>query len=504
MKHLAQRNGAVVKKKYIDSAVRNARRGTTLTEVLASVMIMSIGVISIASLFPVALLRSIRATQVTYSTNLRLNAESMIEVYPHMKNGAQYWSVAGEASVFLVGTVVTPNPANGRFYQCTSVATGITNNFRPEFSSNDAVGTPIDHADNGVLGAQWVCIGAPNAAYPATQNFVVDPLGFAEKTVNAPGLLRSFGNTAVGAPSYDTTNGVYVAPIRLTGGFDTVNLADSIVTLPDNWKLQARDVPSAITATSATIDADLSGLSVYEDANDNGVLDAGEDVNGNGALDRGFSRVVLHDITKRTSQVRTITSANAAGTVTWADALPAGFSVTDIRVETQEAQFSWLMTVRRGEGNVPESLHTDLVTMFRRESNNPDDEHIYECSFLFVGVDLQPGVAGVDDDGNGTTDDVSELGAVNSDDYFTCQVRWDAANDEPAPGIKKGGFVFDAENCRWYRIQRITSDGVGFAQLRLEERITEESTVAVPGKATVGAGMFLDSVIDVYPLGSKR
>jgi Tfp pilus assembly protein PilV len=481
---------------------RTARRGTTLTEVLASVMIMSIGVISIASLFPVALLRSIRATQVTHSTNLRLNAESMLEVHPHLKNGAYPWSVAAEAAVFGVGSVVTSDPANGRFYQCTSAATGITANFRAQFSSNDAVGTPVDHSPAG--GAIWVCIGAPHSGFPATQNFIVDPMGYAQKLVTATAIVRSFGNTNESTPTYDLTNGQYFSPIRLTGDFNSVRLADSVVTLPDNWTEQARDTPAAKSPTSVTIEADLSGLEIYEDVNQNGLLDAGEDTNGNGALDTGVSRAVLYDITKRTSQVRLITSASAAGVVTWADPLPAGFVVSDVRIETQQPQFSWLLSVRRGDGNLPEALHTDLVTFFRRESNNPDDEHVYECSFLFVGVDGAPGVAGFDDDGNGTDDDISELGAINSDDYFTCQVNWDEAGGEPVPSIKKGGFVFDAENCRWYRIQRILSEGTGFAQLRLEERIGEQSSVILPGKTVVGVGMFLDGVVDVYPLGSKK
>lgn len=509
MKHLAKRAAAKLPIRRLDQQRVNRtsknRRGTTLVEVLASVMIMSIGVISIASLFPVALLRSIRATQVTHSTNLRLNAEAMLEVYPHMKNGARRWSVADEATAFQLGTVVTPNPANGRFYQCTAVSTGITASFQPQFSSNDIVGTVVDHSP--VNGAVWVCIGAPQANYPATQNFVVDPMGFAQKTVTAANLLRSFGNLGVGtpyAPAYDLTNGQYYAPIRLTGGFDTVRLADAIVSLPDNWIEQVQGAPVAITSTSVTIDADLSLLSVFEDVNGNGVLDSGEDVNGNNALDTGVSRVVLFDITRRMSQTRIIASANAAGLVTWNGALPVGFTVTDVRIETQEPQFSWMLTVRRGEGNVPDALSTDLVTFFRREANNPVDEHVYECSFLFVGVDGQPGVAAWDDDANGTVDDASELGAVNSDDFYTCQVSWDATNDEPAPAVKRGGFVFDAEHCRWYRIQRITNEGTGFVQMRLEERIAVESTIPLPTKSGPGAGMFLDSVVDVYPLGSSK
>ena len=41
------------------------RRGVTLTEVLMSLMIMSIGISSVAVLFPLSMLRSLQATQRT-------------------------------------------------------------------------------------------------------------------------------------------------------------------------------------------------------------------------------------------------------------------------------------------------------------------------------------------------------------------------------------------------------------------------------------------------------
>jgi hypothetical protein len=461
-------------------------------------MIMSIGVISIASLFPVALLRVIRATQVTHSTNLRLNAESMLEVYPHLKNGALPWTSGisyrgrrlNPAGFSEAGSVVTSTPPNGRFYEC--IVGGLSGTSQP-FSSNDVMGMP--NIPDGA--AEWKCINSPGfpinptttKPYPAPQNFVVDPLGYAAKVVTANAIKQSFGNFDLSTPAYNVNDRQYLfSPIRLTGNFDSVPLADSVVSLPDNWQEQAHDTPAASTATSVAIEADLSTLSVYEDANGNGVLDTGEDLNGNGALDTGVSRVVLFDITRRSSQVRNVTSANAAGVVTWTEPLPAGFSITDVRVQTQEPQFSWLLSVRRGDGNIPDSLHTDLVTFFRREANNPDDEHVYQCKFSFFGIN--------------NTDD---LGAINSDDFFTCRVNWDEPGGEPAPSIKKGGFVFDAENCQWYRIQRILDEGTGFVEMRLEERIAAESRVALPGKAPkVGAAMFLNGVVDVYPLGSKK
>ena len=58
------------------------RAGVTLMEVLMSVMIMSIGVVSLASLFPISILRGVQATQLTNATVLRYNAEALIDSLP--------------------------------------------------------------------------------------------------------------------------------------------------------------------------------------------------------------------------------------------------------------------------------------------------------------------------------------------------------------------------------------------------------------------------------------
>lgn len=64
-----------------DSPEKNTRGGATLTEVLISILCMGIGVVAVASLFPIALLRSVEATQLTSGTILRFNAETLIDLY---------------------------------------------------------------------------------------------------------------------------------------------------------------------------------------------------------------------------------------------------------------------------------------------------------------------------------------------------------------------------------------------------------------------------------------
>ena len=56
------------------------RSGVTLTEVLMSLMIMSIGISSVAVLFPISVLRSVQATQLTNAAILKRNAQSLLDM----------------------------------------------------------------------------------------------------------------------------------------------------------------------------------------------------------------------------------------------------------------------------------------------------------------------------------------------------------------------------------------------------------------------------------------
>jgi len=66
-------------KQFIPRHPEPRNGGSTLTEVLIATMVLSIGVISVGTLFPLSLARAIRANQVTQSTIHRYNCEAQIE-----------------------------------------------------------------------------------------------------------------------------------------------------------------------------------------------------------------------------------------------------------------------------------------------------------------------------------------------------------------------------------------------------------------------------------------
>lgn len=60
------------------------RAGAVLMEVLVSMIILGIGGISVLSLFPIAVQRSVRATQLTAATQMRYAAEARIDIDPRI------------------------------------------------------------------------------------------------------------------------------------------------------------------------------------------------------------------------------------------------------------------------------------------------------------------------------------------------------------------------------------------------------------------------------------
>lgn len=65
-------------------SVANHRDGTTLSEILISLMVMGIGVTSLALLISTSVLRSIQASQLTNAGILRLNAQQIVNLFPRL------------------------------------------------------------------------------------------------------------------------------------------------------------------------------------------------------------------------------------------------------------------------------------------------------------------------------------------------------------------------------------------------------------------------------------
>ncbi|MSR59238.1 MAG: hypothetical protein EXS05_16610 [Planctomycetaceae bacterium] len=366
---------------------------------------MSIGLFSLASLFPLSVQRAVKAANLTKGTDLRFNVDGLIDLYPQ----------------------IITRPDLG----------GFPNGF-PEF-------------------------------------YVIDPLGWNFVQASAPGLSYSFGhlNDTAKNNSFVGPNG-FLGSVNYGGvdrypffGFYGIPSADFLVTLPDSW-LHQYDTPvdPAIDLSSRSF-IDVPGLAASGFSLPNTVA----------------YRIVLFSKDGVSSQSRTITDVTG-DTVRWDEfgdpylvgnkngfldgyPLPGNFYAGMVMIQSQDRRYTWLLTCRKLTNSG--SADIDAVIFRNRSGDNPrDQEALYPSA--------QPWFVGQK------------------------QVIVDYSSYPVAPLVKKGGFVFDASNARWYRITSV-ADNTSLKQIQVG--IEVPFAVASPILPNVGYLMFPKAVVDVYPLGVK-
>lgn len=389
------------------------RGGATLSEVLISLMVMSIGVVSLATLFPISVLRSIQATQLTNATIHRMNAEQLIDTFPRLVHNPQ-----------------TILPA-------------------------------ISEAQSG--------------------RFIVDPMGWTNPALQvdfnpaaAYQINSFFGNNS-------TSNTVPPNPIRRYSGalnsafpLNTPTAALLAASMGDTWQLAAKGNTTASSTTSVTLPATTDTATFLSAYNKFGT---GVRV-----------RVVAMSADGRQSAVREHSTATpldltALPTISWTNPIPLATSPR-FRLEIYDARYSWLLTVRK----TPNSLYpvgdanVDVV-VFHKRTYSVASEQIFN---LLPKAGANPNNVGLD----------------VGDSQFTLDLTSTNAMTPPVkPFLKKGSFVFDAENAHWYRVVQVR-----------EHAVNPVITIDRPAVAAITAGMALPNngpdilampgVVEVYPIGT--
>lgn len=391
---------------------RPTRAGSTLTEVLVALMIMSIGLVSVAVMFPLSVLRSIKATQFTNATLARYNAEAMIDLYPY----------------------IIRNPDLTRF-----------------------------PAGTGPL--------YPNAWY--SSSFIVDPLGYAiiYQTDAAGTYYPYFGNdSSLAAGAWQLKRFTVTPPSLNATVTPSAQAADSIVTLPDQWILQYEKTGSNLQpSTAAATSVDVAGLGAT------GFVLPTLPAAAPAGTTPPFVRAVIFSGDGVTCQTRTITNV-VGNTISWTDALPASFTgnasgIGKVRIEQQDRRYTWLLTVRVDGAGSPS---VDVVVFFNRPFDSVTiDETLFPATFISGSYQV----------------------------VVTYTAGTNPATKLPyKPFMKKGNYIFDANNCYWYRISNVTDNS------------TTQSTVTldVPANASNSATLFANpramfprNIVDVYPIGTK-
>ena len=489
-----------------------ARAGSTLTEVLVAMMIASIGLVSVATLFPMSVLRSVKATQITNATDARYNAESMIDLYPALIKSPDS-QVFGSIYTFIPGVPATNTPIVDPPWQRLQLlgstafvvdplgyianrnlnlpplgnnATQFYN--RPEhFYGNDASGGGSPPWPSNPPGIPWSTL--PRYPYNCRNQASADALcTLPDSWITQYETIG--GTLAVDPKGLDTFGNPLKLPTQITiAGFNLstpvagqtnpnpfrdINFPPVIYpqSLPypavrvlmfsaDGTQAQIRQV------TAFSYDAVNNATTLFwtEDINSNGnpdfnvagpfdaAVNSTEDVNNNGMLDHyPLSQSFLNAV-----------SSN--GTV-------ANAVLGKVRIEVQDRRYTWMLTVRQ---NSPGVASVDVVVFFRRPLGADDistNEILYQAVFTQGSTQV----------------------------FVTYPTGVNASGAPLKPYMKRGGFVFEANNGYWYRINNVSDDNNGNAVLTLES----------PANASTGSppffpprAMFPRGVVDVYPLGAK-
>lgn len=370
----------------------SAVSGVTLTEVLMSLMIMSIGVSAVAVLFPISTLRSIQANQLTHGAIVKYNVEAMLQSDPS-------W-------------VFDPNRDGN-----------LVEHFRA----------------------------------PKDRNYIVDPLGFYTHYSDGSGLGDIFGNDGATPPApYGTLRRFGGGLKTVFGANHTTSVADAqalrlaalaVSNQGDGWSTDIDAVPLSLITTAdgvigvhlaAPTELDLTAvgtsmLQVPGVAPDQYLIP-----------DPELYRVVLYSGDARHTQAYPLTHIDTAtNSLTWSEDTDAdgngdhdfnmsgtmdasedirplpiefGGEVSRVLLQTRRTNdFSWLLTVRRRSDGFARSV--DVVV---RYSNgiDPKDEQVYQATFV-----------------KGTN---------------VVGIKFGGATP---PVVKRGKFIFDVQNARWYRVQ---------------------------------------------------
>ena len=468
------------------------RTGVTLTEVLMSLMIMSIGVSAVAVLFPISTLRSIQANRLTHGAILKYNVEGILQAEPNL--------------------ILDPD-GDGNFQE----------HFVPFTQRNyvvDPFGYYTLYADSNPF---YVAFGN-NGAVPG----FLPRWGGGLKTLDFP----------AGGPQ--PTTPTHLSALRLMG-LDKTNQGDGWSLDIDTLAISPVNPPGPVTGVILPLDLDLS------DAPTSQLLMAG--FPGTAPLeymipDPELYRIVVYSLDGQRSQTFPLTHIDTTtNTAYWSEdidgdgaqdhdynmngafdarPLPAEFynptamvyEVGRVILQSRKINdFNWMLTVRRRSDGFVRNV--DVVV---RYSDGADalNERLFEATFV-----------------KGST-------AIG----IRYPYRTNAA-DTTTPKFRKGGFVFDAQNARWYRIQdyreiplgniswaypyydavvftedvitdaggedQYTVDGGGISILLngIIDTVGGVSEDLRPpgnndGNLTPGYAMFPPSVIDVYPMGSMK
>jgi hypothetical protein len=428
------------------------RQGASLVEILMSLMVMAIGLVSVASLFPIAMVRSMQSTQLTNASLLGYQVEGYVQADPLL------------ARRHFSGGVTIPN----REFRLGSVAArryGLTpENYLSRLPIN--VVTVIDPIGYYQIATQT---GAPNftAGY---YGYDPDP----DPVVN-PEYFPMIG----GEPWMYKVE-------RLNAGFNLSNrmqreAAFRIFSSSDTWKavVTASEVQVAATPPAGVDPANSSTLLLNDVSGAD--MEAFRDTINSARANNSyvFGRLVAISANRR--QVHTSPIYYIGGASSYA----VFSSPSQVSISRRVVGQAFAQGISEVRLELFELQYSSMITIARRLTS--------------LGAGGLPGAPGVDDDGDGNVDiiapgqiDVNEVAYPGTDDVlstvhanlvvffrrdFSPQseqvyeaiaddterqrvlIRWRSTNPDQKPVLRAGAWIFDMRLGNWYRITGVDREG---------------------------------------------
>lgn len=426
--------------------------GATLTEVLMSLLIMSIGIVSVFTLYPISILQSIRATQLTNARLLEDNIRNILPMQPGLTLGVSPPAVVNwQSEEMLPSPQVVVVPSGGTPRK--------TFRRRPDESSADRFSDSEPNWNSlANLGGFWGIIEevrdeddmliGQNVWEPAP--LVVDPLGW--HYLQDQGSGSSFGNQNGELPSFSQR------VIRSAASFGQFQSAQRWFTLPDSWSTVAEAVPLVVDNSERSV--------TFPSGNDVDVNELGVTTDG-----RVRHRLVFADRDRRRSAIRNIDVAesisvqqdNPNGLIWGGDQLPLHMrqtgEISTVRIEVFSPKYSWLVSIPASPQGISQPQH---VVIFNRQFSLTA-EHLYEYSV---------------NSGTGRTQ---------------LQVTWDSS--DPTPLIRENNYLFDANSGTWIRMIDVS---INLSAQQATITLNNPLPVVTPEPSPSGFAMFMPGVVQVF------
>jgi hypothetical protein len=495
------------------------RTGATLTEVLMALLIMSVGIVSVITMFPLAVLRSIQATQLTNSRLMKQNIQQALRTeyhspptaltgaaynyglmnqstFPRLPVAAglrPYFRGAWEPNTpYLLGEIVVPARRPGSYAPTPNLwfvcqLAGNSGSIEPAWVVDRNV-VPASNIVDG--GAEWLANVPMMPATGAFQrpfqpillngvvydglNYVIDPLGWQmffsgfslDTTLTSANDFGYVTNAGLGGPVAPTN---YTTPaltfvnhrlLRTNGGLTDLTSVTNALSLAEGIGIHG---DTWITELSSIVEsvAPVGALPGDRSA----VFPATVDLSAYAAASQGEIRVVFTSNSGKITATRDLQPIDlnpavdpVTHTVRWREPLPAGLVVDGLaRIERVDKRYSWFATVNKStQGGAKVS-----VAIVAKRSFTPDDEHVYTTDFVTPGVADQ------------------------------ALVSWGAT--EPTPLIREGNYVLDAYTARWYKVLAISG-------ATSPVTITFDQKIPINHRVPDGRLIFMRGIVEVFEL----